>query len=363
MNIKQAIDTISLKDLIESTGRQPASINTAKGEYIYSAPYREDNDPSLVISLTKKKFRDYGQEDAKGDVVQLARLIIGNGNASSVSVSEALQWLKKFGGGEVTPAPAKATQRFIKPAKEVSHDGQRYTLIKAAPITARSHPNNLDYIVGIRKIGLPIAARYLEAITYKDNAAPKTDILKGFRYGIGGQNDAGGYEVRAASSGSNFKTSLGQKDITTFNGDKDATSGDIFEGRFDFLTWLEICGKLKPTNPTIILNTGRFAARAADIIKTRQEWENIKTWRIWQHNDDEGDRTTQVICAELSNYQVGTLNHYWEGYNDLNEFWTNAPNEQRSELVKTFSGNQPATKFFDSSATSALRKKQEFKPS
>ena len=64
------------------------------------------------------------------------------------------------------------------------------------------------------------------------------------------------------------------------------TTGDIFEGRFDFLTRLEIAGATgpEPENPTIILNTGRFAARAAALIKSRPEWQNVKNWRIWQQN-------------------------------------------------------------------------------
>lgn len=234
MNIKQAIEQISIKDLTESTGRQPTSANVAKGEYTYNAPYRDDIDPSFKINTRTGKFIDYGQDDAKGDVIQLARLIMGNGNANAVTVSEALQWLKRFSGREVTPEPAKPIQRPEKPASVASFEGDRYRLVKAVPISAKTHPNNLAYITDVRKIGLPIAARYLKAITYKDTAAPADDPLHGYRYGIGGENDSGGIEVRAASLHSNFKTSLGSKDVSSFNGHPRATTGDIFEGRFDF---------------------------------------------------------------------------------------------------------------------------------
>lgn len=360
MNIQKAIETISLKDLIESTGRMPVSGNATTGEYMYQAPYREDNDPSLKINLVKRKFIDYGQDDAKGDVVQLARLILGNGNLHAVSVSEALQYLRKFAGRDVAPIPAKPTQRTSQPARIVSGEIERFTFLKAAPITARSHKNQLAYITEHRRISLEIASRHLEAISYKDNQAPKTDVLKGNRYAIGGRNDAGGYEARAASVESNFKVSLGPKDITTYSGHPDARTGDIFEGRFDFLTWLQMSGQLKPHNPTILLNTGRLAARAAEVIKTREGWENVTTWRIWQQNDNEGERVTQVICEALgTDYQIGTLNHYWEGFNDLNEFWVNGQPDQCSALAKVFSGAAPTSKFFDTSATSELRRSIE----
>ena len=345
MNIKQAIETVSLKDLIESTGRQAATANTAKGEYTYSAPYREDHDPSLKINVHTRKFIDYGQDDAKGDVIQLARLIMGNGNASSVTVSDALQWLKRFSGKEVAPTPAKPIQRPEKPAFVASFEGDRYQFVKSVPISAKSHPNNLTYIVDHRGISLRVAALYLQAITYRDNAAPKDDPLKGYRYGIGGQNDSGGHEVRAASTGSNFKTSLGQKDVSTFIGQRDATTGHIFEGRFDFLTLLEMTAATRPANPTIILNTGRLAARAAQIIKSRQDWQNVKHWHIWQHNDDEGHRMTQAFIEELGEgYTVGTLEHLYEGYNDLNEYWTDAPSSERAALTAQIKGSQPAKK-------------------
>ncbi|KAA9340348.1 hypothetical protein [Larkinella humicola] len=344
MNIKQAIDTVSLKDLVESTGRQPTSANIAKGEYTYQAPYRDDIDPSFKINIYQKKFIDYGQEDAKGDVVHLARLIMGNGNASAITVSQALQWLKQFSGGGVAATPAQPTQKPEKPVSVASYGGDRYQFVKAVPVSSKSHPNNLDYITKIRKIDLSIASRFLDVITYKDNAAPKNDPLKGYRYGIGGQNDAGGYEVRAASVNSNFKTSLGQKDITTFNGSLKATSGDIFEGRFDFLTFLQMKGITQLENPAIILNTGRFAARAAEVIKSRPEWQHVKHWRIWQHNDEEGERTTQVLCTELGDdYSVGTLNHYYEGYNDLNQWWTDAPD------TRSIFAGRPVQKSYDGS--------------
>lgn len=357
MNIKQAIETISLKDLVESTGIQPASANPAKGEYTYCAPWREDIDPSLKINILQRKFIDYGQSDAKGDVVQMARLIIGRGNASSVTVSEALQWLKQFSAGAVATIPAQFAQRLEKPAVMASYEGDRYQFVKAVPISPKSHSKNLDYITQVRKIDLDIAADFLEAITYKDKAAPKSDLLKGYRYGIGCRNDSGGYEVRAASASSNFKTSLGPKDITTFIGVKDAVSGDIFEGQFDFMTFLQMKKTTQLPNPIVILNTGRFAARAAEEIKTRSEWQNVKHWRIWQHNDDEGERTTQTICTVLGgDYSIGTLNHYYEGYNDLNQWWTEAKMTDKDELIKIFRGVEIERKIFKASLASEIHR-------
>lgn len=357
MNIKQAIETVSLKDLIESTGRQAASANISKGEYTYSAPYRDDHDPSLKINVHTRKFIDYGQDDAKGDVIQLARLIMGNGNASAVTVSEALQWLKRFSGREVAPAPAKAIQRQLRQATEVSFEGDRYSFVKAVPITAKTHPNNLNYITDTRKISLRVAALYLEAITYRDNAAPQGDQWKGLRYGIGGRNDSGGYEVRAASTASNFKTSVGPKDVSSFDGHRTATTGHIFEGRFDFLTYLEITGQTRPHYPTIVLNSGRLAAKAAQLIKGRADWQHVTNWHVFQHNDDEGHRSTLAFIEELGDgYTVGTMEYSYAGFSDLNQCWTDAEPAQRVALTAGIKGAQPAQKAYDTSASSEARR-------
>lgn len=357
MNIKQAIEAVSLKDLIESTGRKAATANVAKGEYTYSAPYREDHDPSLKINVHTRKFIDYGQDDAKGDVIQLARLIMGNGNASTVTVSEALQWLKRFSGREVTPKPAKAIQRPEKPLFVASFEGDRYSFVKAVPISAKIHPNNLSYIVDTRKVSLRVAALYLEAITYRDNAAPQGDQWKGLRYGIGGPNDSGGYEVRAASTATNFKTSIGPKDVTTFEGAKAATTGHIFEGRFDFLTYLEITGQTRPHNPTIVLNSGRLAVRAAQLIKSRPDWQHVTDWHVWQHNDDEGHRSTLAFIQELGDgYTVGTLEQSYAGFDDLNHCWTDAEPARRAELTAAIKGAQPGQKAYDTSSSAEARR-------
>ena len=352
-----------IMQVIESTGARPAHSNPAKGEYTYHAPYREDVDPSLKINVHLQKFIDYGMDGSEGDVIELTRRIFGKGNINAMPFLKAIEWLEGFSAGVVAPAAIQPVQRPGKQAREVSHEGDRYTFVKSAPISGKSHLNNINYIVEDRKISLKVASRYLEIVTYKDNAAPNGDALKGLRYGIGRQNDAGGYEVRAASSSSNFKTSLGQKDITTFNGEKNAAVGDIFEGQFDFLTRLEMSGLLKTDNPTVILNTGRLAARAAEVIRNRPEWQHVKNWRVWQHNDDEGERTTQVLIEGLGEgYSVGTLNHYWEGHNDLNECWTASPGQQITELKRSLGGMAPIVKFYDSSASSEHRRFQSHKP-
>lgn len=354
-NAKQRAD---IKAVIDSTGAILAHENAKTGEYMYHAPYRDDSKPSLKINVPKQVFIDFGQSEAEGDVIALTRLILGRGDANATPFFDAVRWLERFSGGTVAPRAIQPSQRPAQARTATPHEGERFVFASAKPVTAKTHPSNLDYITQTRKISLAVASRFLQVIGYKDRAAAFDDPMRGMRYGIGGANDAGGYEVRAASLNSNFKTSLGPKDITSFNGHPSSTTGDIFEGRFDFLTMLEMSKMTAPVNPVVILNTGRFAARAAEVIKNRPEWQHVRHWRIWQHNDDEGDRTTQALIEGLGEgYTVGTLNSHYEGYNDLNQFWTDAPDQQRSALTATMSGNTPIVqKSYDTSASTEARR-------
>ncbi|GAB3754711.1 hypothetical protein [Spirosoma pomorum] len=356
--INKAKSGADIKAVIESTGAQPVHSNAAKGEYMYHAPYREDTDPSLKINVHLQKFIDYGMNGAEGDVIELTRRIFGKGDINAMPFMEAIQWLERFSGASLAPTAVKPRQRPEKPVQRPLVEGERFTFVKATPVTAKTHPSNLGYITQNRGISLPIASRHLQVITYKDHQAAFDDPLRGNRYGIGGQNDAGGFEVRAPSPNSDFKTSLGPKDITTYRGQPTATTGDVFEGRFDALTYWEMTGQTEPANPTIILNTGRLAARAADAILTRPEWQAVTHWRIWQQNDDEGQRVTGVICDAVSGQRhIGTMETHYEGFNDLNQFWTSAPDQQRNAFRAQLAGcMQPGQKAYDTSAGTEARR-------
>ena len=357
--IDKAKQNASIKDVIESTGAQPVRGNAEKGEYSYHAPYRDDSTPSLTINVHDQTFCDFGMTGARGDVIELARLILGKGDKASIPFFEAVKWVERQAGGmTVTPQAIKPVQREKKPSRDPSEVG-RFLFSSAKPITAKTHPNNLDYIRETRKIGLPLASRHLSMIAYKDTEAAFDDPWRGMRYGIGWVNDAGAYEVRAASQNSKFKMVLGPKDITTMQGRPDATTGDVFESQFDFLTMLEMTGRTQPDNPTIILNSGAMASRAAAAVKTRPELSQVTNWRIWQQNDDEGDRSTQafIMALDSDHHTIGTLNHLWEGFKDLNEFWTTASDQQRAALKTQIIGNVPTMqKSYDTSASAEARR-------
>lgn len=94
------------------------------------------------------------------------------------------------------------------------------------------------------------------------------------------------------------------------------------------------------------------SAATAQTIKSRADWQHITNCHIWQHDDDESDHSTQAIIQELGEgCIVRTINHHYEGYNNLNEFSTDAPDTSRAALSAKIKGVQSAQKSYDTSAT------------
>ncbi len=359
--VAKAKQNADIRQVIESTGAQPVYSNVAKGEYTYHAPYREDIEPSLKINVHEQRFYDFGLNGSNGDVIELVRRIFGKGDIDAMPFFKAIEWLECFSGTSVAPKAFQVPQRRKTSPVAASYEGERFTFVRATPVSAKTHPTNLDYILNTRKISLAVASRHLYVITYKDRTASIDDPLRGQRYGIGGPNDLGGWEVRAPSRNSDFKTSLGAKGITTYAGENpEAPTGDIFEGRMDFMTSLDLRGIVQPKNPTIILNSGRFAATAVEAIKTQPALQRVTSWRIWQQNDQQGDETTQILCMGLfDTCSVVTLNPHWDGYNDLNQWWTDAPVQEIERLKRAFRGQAEPAKFYDSSMTADIRRRHD----
>lgn len=350
-----------IKLVIESTGAQPVHANAAKGEYTYHAPYRQDDKPSLKISVPLQSFVDYGfKEEYRGDVIELTRLIHGHGDKNAMPFFEAVKWLERFSGASVAPKAIKPAGDQKKPSRDASYEGERFQIVGAKPISTKSHPNNLDYIKA-RRISLAVASRHLLVITYRDNAAPIDDPLGRQRYAIGIRNDAGGYDLRMPSLTSNFKMSLGPKGVTTYLGDPAAQIGHVFNGQFDFMTLLEMKGEAQPYHPTIVSNSDSLMVKAAQTIKAHPQLQHVKTWHVWEDNDDSGKRSTQAFIGELNKedtaYDVYTVNHLYEPHKDLNNFWMDAQPQERTALMHKVRGTVPVVqKSYDTSVSAEARR-------
>jgi hypothetical protein len=149
------------------------------------------------------------------------------------------------------------------------------------------------------KIPLDLANRYCCEVHYQNSAG------KFFSVGFG--NDKGGYEL---NSPNDFKGCISPKDITTFQNNADACL--VFEGFWDFLSYLTIQKIERTKHDVAVLNSVANIQKALEFLKTHRA---IYTYL----DNDEGGRnaTAQIKTNCIS---ANNRSSKFAGYKDLNDY-------------------------------------------
>ncbi len=225
-------------------------------------------------------------------------------------VSEALSWFKTLSGRNTHPLPLKRSERPENDKKE------GFRLLSAKPVFT---PALFDYL-NQRGIDRSIGLGYLKQVYFQH-----ADTGKKY-YGVGMQNQSGGYEVR---NGLGFKGCVGSKDITLIPSDGGSEAVEVFEGMFDFLsrmTLLKTQGKPYPENDCIILNSNMLYAACASQIALK----NYTKCLFWLDNDRGGAQGRAAIEAEVGSQTTRTIrfqdqSDQYRGYKDLNAWHAPQP--------------------------------------
>ena len=217
MNCEQIKKKISIRSVLESFNLFPAKQNSKTA--FYFAIDREEKKPSLCLDFVKNKAFDFGTGKSY-DVVSIVQQM------NKCSVSEALEYLKKFDIPEKSVIMSK------------SESDKKYEILEVKEI---EHPALILYLKS-RKV---FEQRHLvKEIHYQMNG--------NHFFGIGFYNNSGGVEIRNKYS----KICLGIKDVT-FIKDLDNLKKEIcvFEGYFDFLTYLRLPNVQNSSSDFLILNS------------------------------------------------------------------------------------------------------------
>jgi hypothetical protein len=169
------------------------------------------------------------------------------------------------------------------------------TIQNIIPVT---HPK-LTAWVQERKIDLDLANLYCREIHYQNQG-------KNY-FSIGFRNDRGGYEL---SSPPNFKGCISPKDITTICSKSDIYL--VFEGFWDFLSYLAIQKIEKTKHDVAILNSVANVQKAMDFLKSHKD---VYTYL---DNDEAGQQAIRMIkssCLSVNDRSV-----QYAGYKDLNDY-------------------------------------------
>jgi hypothetical protein len=174
------------------------------------------------------------------------------------------------------------------------------TIQNIIPIT---HPKLIAW-VRERKIDLDLVNLYCREIHYRNRGKDY--------FSVGFWNDKGGYEL---SSPPNFKSCISPKDITTIRSNRDTCL--VFEGFWDFLSYLIIQKIKKSEHDVAVLNSVANVRKAMDFLKPYREIY------IYLDNDEAGRAATQVIRSACSS--VHDRSERYAGFKDLNDFLYRKP--------------------------------------
>ncbi|GHT28287.1 DNA primase [Bacteroidia bacterium] len=275
MNATQA-KTIKIADYLQSLGFNPTKIQGYN--YWYCSPYREERTASFKVDTTKNTWHDFGTGKG-GDIIDLAQKIW------NCSVETALQ--------KISRTPTNLS--FFQSKNILQENNPTTTILNILPIT---HPKLIEWVKE-RKIDLALANLYCREIHYQNQS--------GQFFSVGFRNDKGGYELNSPPS---FKSCISPKEITTFQNEKDSCL--VFEGFWDFLSYLTIQKIERTKHDVAVLNSTANTEKAINFLKTHRE---IYTYL---DNDDAGRKATELIkSANLTVYNRSTQ---FADYKDLNDY-------------------------------------------
>lgn len=333
-----AIKAVPIEDVLVDLGYPVKS--DSKG--FICSPFRNERTGSFKIDRAKNFWCDFGESNTSkvrtgrtylgGTVIDLVMML------RNCSVAEALAYLV-----ELKPGIAEGRCEFVKASAQyesrsetkISRVGELYTY------------SLKDYVSQERMIPLEIASRYLSQIYYKNVTPGKPAPEKDF-FAIGFPNRSGSWIIRSQytdrSTGEvqQIKRNIGVSDCTLIGKDGGFITGEsmglssnvaVFEGFFNFLSWLAWKGIEIPGNTdVVVLNSTTNAERALPFIACHK---NVYTYL---DNDQAGDNCTENImtmcgamCDDEFSITVRDCRSAYRDFNDLNDAWKEVCRQRRQE--------------------------------
>lgn len=291
---------------LERHNIKPAKVTRNGRELWYASPIREgDQTPSFKVDTIKNLWFDHGVARG-GNVIDLVV------EMCRVSVKEALAILESGFAGSVPAATRSLLENRGAPAGEKENEPDRsFVILNTSEV---EHPALIKYLFA-RCIDTPLVRRWLAEVRFKPPGSLKQYFAIGFPCG-------GGYDARSAV----FKGFVGKdKDISTINFTDKGTVA-VFEGLYDFLSWLAMRDLTEPDCAVIILHSLSLKARAFHAINTH----GFGRIMLYLDRDEAGRSVTRWLQRELGSRNAVDRSPLYDGFKDLNEWWVALGHQQAS---------------------------------
>lgn len=305
MNCKQA-NEIPINHIVESFTGSGSGIQKTFTIW-YKSPFRDEKTPSFRVDLRTNRWKDFGKPGKnEGSVIDFILEL------KNCDIETALSLIEDLSRGtriEIKNSffsfqEQSSFQNYNPESGFIDKSGENelsnvLEVISVNPLKNRS----LLHYLESRKIDPDVAGEYLEEIYFRNNKVNKNYFALGFR------NDSGAYEYRNKYLGG----VIGHKDISTIGviGSKIA----LFEGFFDFLSYLSMRDRKIATEGYIVLNSVNLVERAVEKIEN----SDVNTILSFLDNDNAGDLTTDFLKSRLMD-KLSDQRSIYAGFKDYNDY-------------------------------------------
>lgn len=301
--MKELLKSVPILHILESMGYE---MTGRKGMYL--SPFRNESVPSFHIDSILNVWYDFGRGEG-GDNIRLVQLLKG------CSFKEAVHFIDNIRGAYTAP--------IIKTCS-ISSNVRRSSLIPVL-ITDIVNQALLDYAAS-RGIPSNILRQFCRQVHYRNLNNGKE------YYAIGFPNNNNGFVLRSAY----FKgTSKGG--ITTLDPEGRIVQRPasevtlVFEGFFNFLSYLAIKKKIIPGDDVLVMNSIGNIKASLPWVSAHREAE------CYLDNDAPGRKTLDSITERCPGVEICNHAIEYDGFNDLNEYLKTKLTEhpcEESEIIE-----------------------------
>lgn len=250
---KQEILSYPIEEFLRVLGKRTEH----RGEMYYS-PFRDEENPSFHINRQKNVWMDFGLGKG-GNILTLVQMLLG------VKGAEAWDILSS----------QNLSDLFCLPCHEQARPEGKLTIRE---VSDHFCTRLISYSKS-RGIPADILSRYCKQVSYCSGSSDRVWTSIGF------PNAAGGWVLRNDREGAYSKiTTISMCSYLNAEGQqcKEAVHShiEVFEGFFDFMSWLILSGKVVPGCDVCVLNSVNNLERSMEFISAHQ---SISCWFDCDH--------------------------------------------------------------------------------
>lgn len=294
------LDIVYLLDML---GHEPTARKKNDTDYWYVSPLRNERTASFHVNRITNEWYDFGLMAGGNPLDFLLRY-------HGCSIPELLDRMN------VSFSPHELNRHEPELHEGRAGNDSKLVVKDVRPLYAYPLKNYLHE----RSVPLAVADRYCKEVSYEING-------RGF-YGIGFQNDAGGWEIRDK----NFKQSSAPKDITCLGSGSGAVH--VFEGFMDFLSYVTLHPYEDPRSVDfVVLNGAGLFDRALPFL------ERHDRVHLWLDRDVTGLAYTKYALSLGSRFVDES--GFYQKFKDLND-WLRHKGEVKKPVLRLDGGLRSA---------------------